>query len=269
MAIIGRAFPALGRRFLVFWSGKRQWTFEIRSVLHGKYILIFNILNILNIYSMKKKMCELPSPLLPHLQPHEVITKAWLHGHSSVYYSLVSLTAAIAFKSTKKEQMGDRAKPLNTENENTHGCIPQNFASFPSSKGDGMFQCCTYRLVRLLPRFLISSSNPRAVCERNPKNARHSAMRTELCLLLRDWARTSIKLVKPRVRSLIQRPAPSWRRRNERKHAVNCRHFIWLHWPITGLVPGTTLPWTSASSRLARSCPVSKYYRKSVLRSKS
>lgn len=153
--------------------------------------------------------------------------------------------------------------------EYTHGCIPQNFASFPSSKGDGMFQCCTYRLVRLLPRFLISSSNPRAVCERNPKNARHSAMRTELCLLLRDWARTSIKLVKPRVRSLIQRPAPSWRRRNERKHAVNCRHFIWLHWPITGLVPGTTLPWTSASSRLARSCPVSKYYRKSVLRSKS
>lgn len=135
MAIIGRAFPALGRRFLVFWSGKRQWTFEIRSVLHGKYILIFNILNILNIYSMKKKMCELPSPLLPHLQPHKVITKAWLHGHSSVYYSLVSLTAAIAFKSTKKEQMGDRAKPLNTENENIlTAAFPRTLHHFRAAK---------------------------------------------------------------------------------------------------------------------------------------
>ena len=102
---------------------------------------------------------------------------------------------------SKKRTQG---KPLNTESELTHGCIPQNFASCPATKASAF---CSVGSTHVRLSSKVSCSKLKSSCRvRKITQKTHptSAMKTELYVLLRKWARTSIKLGKLRVRSLIQ-----------------------------------------------------------------
>ena len=65
---------------------------------------------------------------------------------------------------------GKQGKPLNTESEHTHGCIPQNFASFPASKAVVVVSDSALARSLSLPRFLVLKLQPsRRTWKKTPK----------------------------------------------------------------------------------------------------
>ena len=66
-------------------------------------------------------------------------SKVGMHDHSLFYCTLFK--HSITFKPRiKEQQQGNRGKPLNTESELTHGCIPQKLCIILCIKGDRIFQ---------------------------------------------------------------------------------------------------------------------------------
>lgn len=198
-------------------------------------------------------------------------SKAGLHDKSFVFTVSLDMyrrDASIAFKPHKKEQKkGDRASPWIQKVSILTAAFPKSLHHFQRQRrlhfpvlDPYSFDC--------LPRFLVRSSNPLALCERKPQKHTRRVQRGQSCAwLLRNWARTGTKPVNLRVRSLVHDQHLT-EETNERTNAVHCRHFIWPHWPITRLVPGATwdaclrnskglpgLAWGS-SSRQKHSCHV-------------
>lgn len=178
-------------------------------------------------YEMKyKRMCEVPCSQLSHKQPHEAIRKQGCTTNRLFYCFTGFGQRCIDRLRTTQERAkeGRQGKPLNTESELTHGCIPQNLCIISSVKGDCICQCWIQTRLRSFQGFLLEVVLLPCVKE-NPKNTPGECNEDRAVSIAQKLSKNRTKPVNLRVRSLIQNQH-LMKETNERMDARHCRHFI-------------------------------------------
>lgn len=150
-------------------------------------------------------MCELPCSLLSHRQSHEAMRKQDCTANRSFYYFTGFGQRCIDRLQTTQERAkeGRQGKPLNTESELTHGCIPQTLCIISNVKVGCIFQCWIQTHLPSFQGFLSEAVLLPCVKE-SPKNTPGACNEDIAVFITQKLSKNRPKPVNLRVRSLIQ-----------------------------------------------------------------